>query len=96
MRHSLGEVPADYIVSEYDVYSVLSKLNIDKALGPNGLSNGLLKSYADLLAAPLCAIIHSSIRRGVVPWQWKLSRISPIPKVFPPMIQSYICNFFSC
>ena len=36
------------------------------------------------LAAPLASIINSSHRQGIVPDQWKISRITPIPKVFPP------------
>ena len=36
------------------------------------------------LAAPLAGIINSSLRQGIVPDQWKISRITPIPKVFPP------------
>lgn len=38
-----------------------------------------------MLAGPLCAIINCSIRTGTVPLQWKLSRVSPIPKCHPPI-----------
>jgi hypothetical protein len=34
-----------------------------------------------VLAEPLMAIINTSIRPGVVPEAWKLSRITPLPKV---------------
>lgn len=85
MRDNLDEIPDEFLVSEYSVYNALSKLKINKALGPDGLPNKLLKSCADVLAAPVCAIINTSIRCGVVPTQWKLSRVSPLPKIIPPV-----------
>jgi len=36
------------------------------------------------LVAPLAGIINSSLRQVIVPYQWKISRVTPIPKVFPP------------
>ena len=36
-----------------------------------------------LFAAPICAIINSSLRQGVVPDEWKIARISSLPKSFP-------------
>ena len=47
------------------------------------LDSRLLKHLADVLAAPVCSLINSSIRQGVVPRQWKLSRVTPIPKSSP-------------
>ena len=85
MRSSLGEVPDDFIVSEYSVFDALSKLKSNKSTGPDNLPNSLLKSIADLIAAPICSIINSSIRYGTVPNQWKLSRVTPLPKIHPPV-----------
>ena len=85
IRNSLGPTPDDLIVSEYSVDHALSKLKCNKSTGPDQLPNLILKSIADVLASPLCAIINSSIRTGTVPLQWKLSRVSPIPKCHPPV-----------
>ena len=78
-------VPDHFIVSEYSVYNALCTLKLNKAEGPDGLSNKLLKSLADLFCTPLCSIINCSIRTGVIPSQWKLSRVTPLPKTFPPV-----------
>ena len=43
----------------------------------------MLIQLADVFAAPVCCIINSSIRQGVVPSQWKISHITPIPKCIP-------------
>ena len=60
-------------------------MKLNKAVGPDGLNNVLLKSVAGQLCTPLCSIINASIRTGVIPTQWKLSRVCPIPKTFPPV-----------
>lgn len=85
MRLNLGQVPDEYIVSEFSVFDALSKLKVNKALGADGLPNKLLRGLAEVLAAPLCAIINSSVRNGVIPKQWKHARVTPIPKAFPPI-----------
>ena len=78
-------VPDEFIVSEFSVYDALCKLKCNKSTGPDNLPNSLLKSIADLISAPVCCIINSSIRFGTVPTQWKLSRVIPLPKLFPPL-----------
>jgi len=36
------------------------------------------------LAAPVTSIINLSLPQGIVLDQWKISRITPVPKIFPP------------
>jgi len=81
-RNQLPICPDDFVVSEYAVYTALSRSKISSA-GPDGLDASLLVRLADVLAAPVCSIINSSIRQGVVPGQWKCSRVVPIPKCSP-------------
>ena len=80
MAYTLGQCPDQYIVSEYDVYTVLSKLNMHKATLFDCIDNSLLRVLAPDLAAPICSLINASIRQGFVPRQWKLSRITLVPK----------------
>jgi len=49
----------------------------------------MLKEMAYHLVVPLAGIINSSLRQGIVPDQWKISRITPILKVFPPKDVEY-------
>jgi hypothetical protein len=79
-RNQLTECPESFIVSEYAVYHALTRLKASRSTGPDLLDNKLLINLADVFAAPVCCIINSSIRQGVVPFQWKLSRVTPIPK----------------
>ena len=48
------------------------------------LKSNPVHSDSDILAGPICALINSSIRQGYVPSQWKLARVTPIPKINPP------------
>jgi len=73
----------DIDICEFEVYRVLSSLNITKSCLDSVLDNRLLKYLADLLAAPVCALINNSLRQSYVPSQWKVARIVPVPKCSP-------------
>ena len=62
----------------------LEEIKVHKATGPDEIPNKILKELSHILAEPICAIINSSIRQGIVPEQWKISRITLLPKIFPP------------
>ena len=83
LRSSLVESPSSFVVSEYAVYRALSRIKTSSVPGPDLLSSRLLSHLSDIFAAPLCSIINLSIRQGIVPWQWKLSRVTPVPKCNP-------------
>ena len=53
-------------------------------MGPDNLPNWILKEFSPILAAPLAAIINSSLRDGNVPLLWKSADVLPLPKVSPP------------
>ena len=86
LRAQLPDVQSDdFIVSELSVFNALQKLKVHKASCDDLLSNRLLTSLSDVLAAPICSLINSSIRQGYVPTQWKIARVVPIPKIHPPV-----------
>ena len=72
-----------FIVSEFDVYMILSKLKMSKASKDDVITNKFLRLFACELSAPLCAVINTSIRTGVVPDQWKIARIAVLAKTLP-------------
>jgi hypothetical protein len=77
--------PNEFIVGVDEIFNQLSHVHIRKAVGPDGIPNKILRDLADIIAGPVASIINSSIRQGVVPFQWKLSRINPLAKTFPPV-----------
>ena len=59
---------------------ILKSLNANKATGPDGISNFLLKNIADVLAKLLCHLFNYSLEAGVFPSDWKTSNVVPVHK----------------
>ena len=54
------------------------------ACGPDGIPAWFLRLAAPILSAPLAHIFNLSVGFSVVPDQWKVSQITPIPKIANP------------
>ena len=76
--------PHNLLVSENEVYSSLSSLQVSKAVGPDNIPNRLLKEFAPELAPIIRDIYNQSLREGYIPTLLKSSIVTPIPKVTPP------------
>lgn len=68
-------------VTYREVYTSIKSLRDDCSAGHDGLPAKYVKMVADSIASPLCHIINSCIEHNIFPEQWKVSRISPIPKI---------------
>ena len=77
-------VPDEFIISQADVECKLSRINVHKAPGRNGLPNWLLCDFSSDLAGPVCPIYNASKHEGFVPSRWKEANVVPVPKVQPP------------
>ena len=69
--------------TEMVVYNIFSKLNLRKANEPDCLPNWLLKSYAKILARPICSILNSFLFQQKLPSTWKQADVIPVPKQKP-------------
>ena len=58
----------------------LSRLQLKKAPGPDGLSNEMLRHLGPIARGALLAIINRSWRTAEVPKQWRQATVVPIPK----------------
>ena len=67
-------------VTTESIFKKLSKLNPNKAHGPDGIPSWLLKENTDLLAGPVTDILNCSYREGGLPQAWKEADIVAIPK----------------
>ena len=72
-----------FCVSEFSVFKKLIALNPNKAEGPDGIPNWILKENADLLAIAVTDIINTSYKESRLPSSWKFANIIPIPKAKP-------------
>jgi len=70
------------------VKSLLSKLNIDVAPGPDGISSRVLKYCCDGLAVPLSMLMTSSFVRHTLPDDWLTGTVTPIYKKGNKLIPS--------
>lgn len=77
----LEENPDFQEVSVQRVYNNLKHLNKQKAPGPDGLSNWVLKEYVEVLAQPVCDTSNTLYKEQKLPSVWKLADVTPLPKV---------------
>ena len=78
------DFPSEFDISRAAVEAKLSRINVHKAPGPDGLPNWVLRDFSAQLAGPVCAIFNASVREGFVPARWKEANVIPVPKVQPP------------
>ena len=71
------------VVSTDSVFVKLSKLNSNKANGPDNLPAWVLKESADVLAETVSDILNCSYRESKLPIQWKEVNVIPVPKQKP-------------
>jgi len=76
--------PDEYIIHPFEVERRLASVDAHKPCGPDEIPNWFLREFSVWLAEPICAVFNASVREGVVPCQWKLANVVPIPKVTPP------------
>ena len=77
----LEENPEILEVTVQRVYNNLLHLNKHKASGPDGLSNWVLKEYAEILVTPVQNILNASYSERKLPSMWKIADVTPLPKV---------------
>jgi hypothetical protein len=59
------------ITTPLSVYNKLKSLNPNKVSGPDGISNWVLKEYAELLANPISDMLNASYNEEKLPPAWK-------------------------
>ena len=77
------ELPDAFSISEDVTLLALQRVKTNKTTGPDNIPAWVLKDHANILAAPLTAIFNSSLREGVLPNEWKMANVIPLPKTKP-------------
>ena len=70
-------------ISEMEVFQMLDRLKAT-ATGLDRIPAWFLRLGAPVFAAPIAQLFNQSIIAGVVPSQWKIAIITPVPKVKQP------------
>ena len=66
------------ILTPAEIYNILINLNVSKAVGPDKVSNHILKECAISLSEPLARLVNLSLAQGVFPSCWKIANVIPI------------------
>jgi len=67
-------------ITEDELIHVLHKLNTNKAMGPDGIGNKLLKIVARQITPSLCRLFNMCLDIETFPTTWKEANITPIYK----------------
>ena len=83
-------------LTEEEVYQGLIELYPTKAKGCDQLHPMILKLCVDSLMHPLHQLFTASLNNGILPTEWKIHKICPIPKAGIPSMWRIIVLFLSC
>ena len=67
-------------VEEEEELKLLGKLDVNKAIWLDGISGKLLRVTAPAISRSLASLFNFSLKTGQVLSEWKLSRVTPVPK----------------
>ena len=73
-----------HIIEPFEVFNKLSRINVHKSPGPDGIPNWFLRDFAFAISEPICHIFNTSLSVGVMPSLWKKANVIPIAKSRPP------------
>ena len=67
-------------VTESEIIDILKILKLNKATGPDGIRNRMLKSTCNTACVPLSKLFNLSLRTHSYPEIWKISHVMPLFK----------------
>ena len=70
----------EFHFTAHEIEKVLSKLFGNKAKGPDGLGNLILKKLSRPLSKSLTTLFNTITNKGVYPSKWKTGHVTPIFK----------------
>ena len=79
MRFQLSPVTSEIVLQ------VIKNLRSDCSTGADQIPTRFIKLVAECLAVPLTSIINNCIAKDYFPKQWKIARVSPVPKIENPV-----------
>ena len=77
-------------ILDSEVTDVLKILKTNKATGPDGISNKMLKSTCNTICIPLTKLFNLSLRGSSYPKLWKISHVMPL---FKKGDKALTCNY---
>ena len=73
-----------------EIFLIINSLKVNKATGPDGISNRMLKLSAPSICQSLAIVFNQIISTGIFPIDWKKANVSPIFKsVDRQLVENY-------
>ena len=79
MRFQLSPITSE------NVLQVIKNLRSDCSTGADQIPTRFIKMVVECLAVPLASIINNCIAKAYFPKQWKIARVSTVPKIDNPV-----------
>ena len=73
------------MISVFITLKALEIVKVNRATGSYNIPAWMLRNHANVFAHPLTAIFNKSLREGILPVEWKMVNIIPLPKTNPPV-----------
>lgn len=85
----------DITFCPYGIEKLIDSLKLTSSSGVDEINAKMLKNTKTNVSAMLCAIFQQSLSSGVVPEDWRVGKIVPVPKKGPPSLCSSYRPFHS-
>ena len=80
-NYIVNEQLSSLVLTTDEVKAILRTLPVGKAVGPDGISNRILRELASDLSTPLATLFNQSVHQAEVPISFKIAYVCPVPKV---------------
>lgn len=70
----------DITIEAHGITKLIESLKLTSSAGIDGINSKMLKNTAHISSVFLCHIFQQSLSSGVVPQDWKIGKIIPVPK----------------
>ena len=90
-NYIVNEPVSSLVFTTDEVKAILRTLPVGKAVGPDGISNRILRELANELSTPLATLFNQSVHQGEVPIRFKIAHVCPVPKGGGDA--SNVCNY---
>jgi hypothetical protein len=81
-------------ITPQEFEDALRSLKTNKASGPDGVSNRILRETASVIKFPLCSLFNQSLQTCKIPFTWKKANVCAVFKKGDPSVPNKTKVFF--
>ena len=92
-NYIVNEPISSLVFTTDEVKAILRTLPVGKAVGPDGISNRILRELASELSTPLATLFNQPVHQGKVPISFKIAHVCPVHAPKGGGDASNVCNY---